>query len=715
MVKKKSGEPPALNNDVEVVPATKEDVEKRTAKGAGGETPKADEYWIEDQIIPYCGLPNREGPPHQMLEISVHIPHRYQVWKDGLYRVKEMKTTVLDEKGAKIEPSLLRDAPKEYVKQCLEQIVDRPLFIAARGSRDGVDVAALTYDSGIEWRTRWLTVDQFSHSTQIVNLSKDSVPVHSGAAKDVSRFLAESYSLQSRLFPKPLFVVSRLGYYDLGGDSHGWLVGDTWIGTGQVLVDPTRTDIVKAVHTKGDEKAWIDEANKYIIKYESKMPDGSLADLSWEVRWLLGASFASPLLRFIRVNTLILHHFGLRKDGKTAWAKFAQSAWGNPRELMLSLQQTTENAALEIFSHVSDVPLLLDDTEGNEKNFDLKKFVMAVTSEKRKARVTRSGDLVEAVKRDWRLLVRTTGENILAGADSVDKGGQAARVVEINPPKIEGAALDIYHWNERNQHYGHAGLKFMNRFHAERLRDPEIEFAMALLKIIDGVTGSIAEEKTRMGQLSSIVLGEVLMLEWVFGWTREEALKTALDDMRQMAPYLRASADSSKSAGDKMIEMLQQHRIACPSLYVDMNTDPGRLLRGTGSKEPLLAIVHADKNEIWYFPKELQRLVKDRLDSGIAMPMRELTHKGIFDSEKSEDKGKGSTTVKRQNKELNLAATRYYVGSLSRIFDPQEEPQADKPLIKPSAVVEFDDSDAFYPDPEAVYEYDGYAPDYDFS
>lgn len=548
------------------------------------------------------------------------LPDTYEAWSDGIYYRKSF----VPGPSGPVLPSLYQPAPNEHKGACLKRVTERPCYVSAIGRRidDNRDLIGLTFLAGAEvdddgvtrgtksagqrWETVWVTYDQIADSRKLLSLSEAVFPVKSSNAAALSDFLTESYSANVGLVAVQS-VVRRTGYHEVNG-RHGWVMGKDWIGDGNVKTDPKRDRISTGIRTNGSEEEWL----RFTTEEWNAEPQ------SWIIRWMLAASFASPLLRHISLRTFILHHYTQAKGGKSLLASLAQSAWGNPKELTLSLNRSTQNSLTEVFKDVSDLPLLYDELQGNE--IDASNFVMQLCTEDHKNRTKQDGGLIAHEAKLFKSVVRTTGEQTLAGATREDLGGQARRVLEVRHPGIsEKQGERMFPFTDRPHHYGYAGIRFLHKL-KDVVNSPEVEslrkdFEQNGKDISRFVDGILPADTVR--HLSAIMLAETLMLCWVYGFSRQEADRLAQRDTYEIAANWLRVASGTDSLWRKAVDALNEHRSSNANLYADATTPAGLLkLKQDGSRNNLglVAVINAGpkKDEIWYYPTNVNEILRKR-------------------------------------------------------------------------------------------------------
>lgn len=612
------------------------------------------------------------------------IDNRYEIWHSGVYRRKVF--TVRPEDGLPPRPNLNDPAPLHHERSRLEKIAGRPAFISAVGFRadDQRELIGLTFLQGSEpddpnmspeerraaslgtnlkgekWETVWVTYGQIADARKLLETLGDVVfPVRTSNAKQMSDFLTDCYDTNVGLSMKST-IVRRAGHHFVN-DKHGWLVGDRWIGYGRVTADPNKDKLTKALRVQGSADEWVKFTRSHWERDKN----------SWIIRWLLGSVFAAPILRHIGERTFVTHHYTESGSGKTTLALLSQSAWGHPREFSMSLNRVTQNAVIEVFNYISDLPLLLDELQG--KTIDASDFIMQACTEEPKARVKQEGGMHEMKVRMWRTLIRTTGEQTLAGADKADVGGQRNRVLEL---RHTGVSIDqgkeIWQWIERPKHFGHAGLKFLEML-LPIVNDEER--MLSLRSRFNGYVKAIAQwtgqNRAQERQLGAIAVAESFMLQWIYGMSAHDSATIALRDACDVGKNWLRTRDGNNSLWQKAVEYLVEHKHSNQNLYADATTELGRgklNLYGSKTSQPLVAAYNAGPkcNEIWYFPNAIDAILRQKFQIPPDRIWEELAGEGIV------DKGTDRIVKARQIQGV-MKSTKVFVAWMDRLtsFDPE--------------------------------------------
>lgn len=482
---------------------------------------------------------------------GVLVPYSYELWADGVFqRVKDGGATV-------VTPSVSTPLPLALYKG-RKRLSYRPIWISGLG--ETVDthepLVRLSFYT-IDGRPRevWLSRGQITDHSKLAALGADGLPVDSVGAKGCLVYLRAQEALNGVVLPT-LKVGHRSGPYAVDGQV-GWLVGQRWIGQGRLEADPRANQrYTQAFGATGNEGVWMDKWRE-------------LRNEGWVTRFLVGATFAPPLLRFLKCRTFIIHHWGDSSHGKTATAVFALSAWGNPELLYSSLNRTVVSIT-EVFRHLTDLPVLFDEKQVATVESD--QLIYAVCTGSGRERGAKDGGLRQD-KPTWLTVARTTGEVPLVG--NSDVGGQYNRVLQIHSVAFSDRrkAEAIYPFTA--EHHGHAGPAFLEHL-GQMVNLPNGVAALQALfrEMREALVNRIGVDGNHAAYGAVVAVAQTLSEVWLLGIDAVEAKERALDDATKA---LQETAPTKQlTYAERALSKLRDHWIANPFLYVDDTTDEGR-------------------------------------------------------------------------------------------------------------------------------------------
>lgn len=287
-------------------------------------------------------------------------------------------------------------------------------------------------------RWREITVDcgVIFNKSSISQLADRGVLVTSESAKDLVRYLSDVISLNAQEIP--LYKsIGRLGWVD--GEFVPYKQSVKYDG------DADFKSIYENVCECGSYDKWIEH-----VKELRK-------DIN--IRLVLAASFASPLIEVVGALPFILHLWGTTGFGKTVSLMIASSVWGNPEMGCLTkTMNMTANAMARTACFLYNIPFCADELQQIKTNWGTyDSLVMYLTEGIDRGRAKARGG-VEQTK-TWRNSFIFTGEEPIT--KGVSGGGVKNRVIEVECDRkiIQDGN---YTANLVKNNYGHAGKIYID-------------------------------------------------------------------------------------------------------------------------------------------------------------------------------------------------------------------------------------------------------------
>lgn len=374
--------------------------------------------------------------------------------------------------------------------------------------------------------------------------------VHSENIKQVIRFLSALEAANDDVIPWGEST-STLGWHDGGrfipGMENGLITDfDDQIGA-----------VVAAYHTRGSLDAWIRTMQEHREKNR--------------FRFLLAASFATPLIKPLHHRTFFVYNWGDARGGKTAALKAALSVWGEPDGLMMNFN-TTQVGLERQAALFTDLPLGIDERQaagsGAYGQNKIENLVYMIGEGKGRTRGARDGGIQKVNK--WRTIALATGEEPLTSDTSMT--GVMSRIIEIcrGPFKdeVEAGKMHI----DCGTNYGLAGPEFVKRLSQipeKDLRakyDEMMEFVRSIGK---GKAGS------HVSGISLIALADALANDWIFEKASVFGQKASQNEQKteQMSINTSAFSISPKSwiRAQEMAKEIMKEQVSAASGDVNEN------------------------------------------------------------------------------------------------------------------------------------------------
>ena len=260
-------------------------------------------------------------------------------------------------------------------------------------------------------------------------------------------------------------------------------------------------------------------------------------------RFVLAASFATPLLCICKNRNFMIYFWGTSGGGKTAAQRFALTVWGNPTRLMKSFYGTT-NGLERAAEYSNDFPLVINERQvmmGNNKQEALESLVYMLEGGHGKVRASKSGIRKTAT---WRTIAMASGEEPLSKESSIQ--GVKTRLIELNtyPVLPEETAKLVYTIDE--EQHGTAGRAFIERL----LQDAGTEYAEILAArqaLIERLRADYPEHfEPHIDNVATVAIADMLVSMWLFGAVPEEAQQDAYD----MAAVIMAELPTRREISD---------------------------------------------------------------------------------------------------------------------------------------------------------------------
>ena len=174
-------------------------------------------------------------------------------------------------------------------------------------------------------------------------------------------------------------------------------------------------------------------------------------------RFIIAASFASPILKLIDSRVFFVHIWHDSQSGKTAIIKFAVSVWGDPSKLMGSFNATS--VGLErMAGALKHLPFGIDKLQVlNENKTSIEKIIYSLGNGFGRLRGNKTGGMQSILS--WQNIMLTSGEQPINNESSND--GAITRVLELYGKPVEDTKLAHELHNISKTNYALAGREFM--------------------------------------------------------------------------------------------------------------------------------------------------------------------------------------------------------------------------------------------------------------
>lgn len=358
----------------------------------------------------------------------------------------------------------------------------------------------LAFFKDSRWREVTVDAGTVLNKTSIIQLADRGVLVTSESAKDLVKYLSDVISLNAREIP----LYNSIGRL-------GWIDGDFIPYNDSVKYDGDADfkSIYDNVTYEGSYDLWLEHIKEL------------REDIN--IRLVLAASFASPLIEVVGALPFILHLWGTTGFGKTVTLMVASSVWGNPEMGCLTrTMNMTANAMARTSAFLYNIPFCADELQQIKQswnNYD--SLIMYLTEGIDRGRAKARGG-VEQTK-IWRNSFIFTGEEPITKAAS--GGGVKNRVIEI---ECENKIIQDgnYTANLVKANYGCAGRAFIA--HLNHLINTDKQSIIDRYKtLFKGILSATDTTDKQSLSLALILLADELASKFIF---KDTAL--TIDDVK---------------------------------------------------------------------------------------------------------------------------------------------------------------------------------------
>ncbi|WP_430788400.1 DUF927 domain-containing protein [Virgibacillus flavescens] len=269
---------------------------------------------------------------------------------------------------------------------------------------------------------------------ELLELSNKGFSVNDNNTKDLINYF-DQYLLLNNI--EHHYAVERLGQIN-DKFIHPVITGDVEI----ITLDQGEKQLLDSFEVKGTSNGWIHEVFDRI----SDQP---------KALFMVLASFASVIIKDLKVPPFIVDLSGTTSQGKTTTLKVAASVWGN--ESLMSEWNATPISIERKAAYLNSYPLILDDTR-KSKDSILQSIIYQFSGGRSKGRASLKGSQKEYT---WSNILLSTGEVSLNEYTS-NASGAAARVIPLvdEPLRKDYENIMRLHAGLENN-YGSIGIDFL--------------------------------------------------------------------------------------------------------------------------------------------------------------------------------------------------------------------------------------------------------------
>lgn len=283
-----------------------------------------------------------------------------------------------------------------------------------------------------------VTAGDLSTKNKLIELSNTSLAVHEGNAKQLILYFDTLNMANSKEREK---IVERIGYIK-NEFIHPLIESNTSI----LPSDFGEKQLLEGFAAKGSATEWIGNVLNPIKKH----PKALLMVLS---------SFASVLLKDLKIDPFIVDMSGATSRGKTTVLKVCASVWGN--DDLVSEWNLTKVSVERKASFLNSYPLILDDTRKADIR-QLRGFIYNFSGGRGKGRGSVNGSQKELT---WSNILLSTGETSISD-HATNAGGVAARVIPLVGLPFENVDFNFFNmiYSNIENYHGAIGIDFLNHY-----------------------------------------------------------------------------------------------------------------------------------------------------------------------------------------------------------------------------------------------------------
>ena len=292
------------------------------------------------------------------------------------------------------------------------------------------------------WKRETVPRSTLMNKAQLIHLSDKGLSITSETSGQLTSYFNAFEAVNQEALPL-VRSIDRVGWK--GNEFFPYYTRDS---VKYLDEDPSRVNMMKALHTDGEYEAW--------KELGAKMRATPVA------RAMLAASFAAPLVEKLKKRTIILHVWHGSLSGKTAALKGAISVWGDPSELIGTFDATQVGLERRA-STMRNLPVGIDELQAlNQKRLPVSSIIYMLGNGKGRTRGNKTGGMQRI--ESWRTSVITTGEQPMQTESTMDGAGN--RLMEIYGAPFRTPEECSYAHEASETNYGFAGQEFI-RFLAE--------------------------------------------------------------------------------------------------------------------------------------------------------------------------------------------------------------------------------------------------------
>lgn len=376
---------------------------------------------------------------------------RFESKKNSI-NCNDEKTIPLDLKGIKLNGAVIPQGWNVSMNQGIQKVsvckdsnivtsvCKSPVVITKRLENfdDGSEKVELSFFRDGRWKKLIASRSSVFNRNSIIKYADSGLPISSSSAAELVAYLSDYENANIDKIPL-VRSIARVGWLD----NRSFF---PYAKEKEIIFESESSEvngIIDAAIPHGSMDIW----KKYAV----------VARKNPFARFILSASFASPLLKLLESRVFFIHIWHDSQSGKTAVMKFAVSVWGDASKLMGSFNATS--VGLERMAGIlKHLPFAIDELQVlNDRRLSLEKIIYSLGNGYGRVRGNKNGGMQNIPT--WQNIMITSGEQPISNESSND--GAITRVLELygRPVDDVGFAHDLHVVSK--EHYGLAGEQFI--------------------------------------------------------------------------------------------------------------------------------------------------------------------------------------------------------------------------------------------------------------
>lgn len=370
---------------------------------------------------------------------------------------------------------------------------------------DGTEKIELCFFIDKKWKQLIASRSSAFNRTSVIKYADSGLPISSSSAAEMVAYLSDYENANINKIPL-VKSIARVGWVDKNSFF-------PYVKDKEIIFESESSEvngIIDATIPHGNFETW-----KIYAMNVRKNPFA---------RFILSASFSSPLLKLLDSRVFFIHIWHDSQSGKTAAMKFAVSVWGDPTKLMGSFNATS--VGLErMAGMLKHIPFAIDELQVlNDRRLSVEKIIYSLGNGYGRVRGNKNGGM--QIVPTWQNIMITSGEQPISNESSND--GAITRVLELYGKPVDdvGFAHDLHIVSK--DHYGLAGeqyIKYIIKNVNARCAKQDYD------RIYKEISKKCSFEvpKAQLDSISAVCLGDYYSSISVFDIEKSQAMNEAIE------------------------------------------------------------------------------------------------------------------------------------------------------------------------------------------